>query len=286
MIKILKKIKNIIRRFELIDECKRLKKSGRFLPVNFKNLILKQPSRYDDFVNILCFIDNNKETNLVDIGANVGEFSKDFVKFFPLTKKITMFEPLSHLNSEIKKSLSGHEFQIFNKAVGNKNQVNLISYKKDETKMASFKEYLDLDGKYKDTKNYSFKNDIITENIETIRLDDFEIETREQYVLKIDVQGFELDVIKGASNSLKFFDLVILECSFTKQYKDTDPSFVEIAEVLKKSSLYPVIFQTYGEKVSTYAFERDVIFVKKDLLDSIFYKNYNLRGITDTKLKN
>lgn len=274
MKKFLKKIKNLIRRFDLIDECKRLKKAGRFLPENYKNLIFKQPSRYDDFVNILCFIDNNKETNLVDIGANVGEFTKDFLEFFPHTKSIILFEPLKHLNDQIKNNLSGYKFELINKAVGNKNELDSISYKIKETKMASLKKYVNLENN-KDLESDNFdKNNIVNENIEVVRLDDFEILARKQYVLKIDVQGFELDVIQGASKCLNYFDLVILECSFAKQYENTDPSFSKIVELLEKSSLYPVIFQTYGDKISTYAFERDVIFVKKELLDKIFYKNY------------
>ena len=54
MIRLLKKIKNLITRYELIEECKRLEKL-EITPENYKNLILSQPSRYDDFINILCF---------------------------------------------------------------------------------------------------------------------------------------------------------------------------------------------------------------------------------------
>ena len=182
MKKFLKKIKNLIRRFDLIDECKRLKKAGRFLPENYKNLIFKQPSRYDDFVNILCFIDNNKETNLVDIGANVGEFTKDFLEFFPHTKSIILFEPLKHLNDQIRNNLSGYKFELINKAVGNKNKFDSISYKIEETKMASLKKYVNLENN-KDLESDNFdKNNIVNENIEVVRLDDFEILARKQYV--------------------------------------------------------------------------------------------------------
>ena len=275
MIKILLKIKNIIRRFELINECQRLKKSGRVLPKNYKKLIFNHPSRYDDFVHILCFIDNNLETNLVDIGGNVGEFSKDFAMFFPHTKKITLFEPLSHLNSEIKKNLSGLDFKIINKAVGSENGFNLISYKKNETKMASFKQYINLNAEKNKIQKPLSQDEIITENIETIRLDDFEIEKRNQYVLKIDVQGFEIETLKGGINTLNKFSLIILECAFTHEYKKTEPSFVEAVKILNKESFYPIIFQGFGNKQSTYAYERDVIFVKQPMLDRIFYKNYN-----------
>ena len=275
MIRLLKKIKNLITRYELIEECKRLEKSGRILPENYKNLILSQPSRYDDFINILCFIDNNQETNLVDIGANVGEFSKDFKLFFPNTKRIILFEPLSHLNVEIEKNLSGSNFQILNKAVGNKNEINVISYKKNETKMASFKEYINLEKNEYIPQGVLSENEVVTEKIETIRLDELKLKKRNQYILKIDVQGFETETLKGAVETLEIFDLIILECSFTHEYKKTDPSFVEAVKILNDKLFYPIVFQGFGNKQSTYAYERDVIFVKKHLLDKIFYKNYS-----------
>ena len=106
------------------------------------------------------------------------------------------------------------------------------------------------------------------------RLDDFNFNFNKNSVLKIDVQGLEVEVLKGATNSLKLFDLIIIECSFIKEYLHSEPSFSDIVELLKKHDLYPVIFQNYGKLISSYAIERDVIFVKKHLLDKILYKNY------------
>ena len=84
--KTLSKLKGLKYRFDLLEECDRLKKTGKSLPKNYKKLIFKSPTKYDDFINILCFIDNREETNLIDVGANEGVFSKDFLNFFPKTK--------------------------------------------------------------------------------------------------------------------------------------------------------------------------------------------------------
>ena len=267
--KIRSKIKNLILRLDLLEECDRLKKSGKFLPKNYKKLIFKSPTRYDDFINILCFIDNREEINLVDVGANEGFFSKDFLNFFPKTKQIILFEPLKHLNSMIKKNLEGfNNYQIFNKGVGEKKEFKIISYDKKSTILASFKDYTEsVNTIYK-------KNNQITEKIEIIRLDELNFNFHNKSVLKIDTQGFEVEVLKGASNNLKLFDLIIIECSFVKEYLHSKPSFPDIVELLKIYDLYPIIFQGYGKLVSSYAIERDVIFVKKNLLDKIFYKNY------------
>jgi len=263
------KLNGLKYRFDLLEECDRLKKTGKFLPTNYKKLIFKSPSTYDDFINILCFIDNRLETNLIDIGANEGNFSKDFLNFFPKTKQIILFEPLKHLNEKIKKNLEGfNNYKIFNKGLGEKEEVKIFKYDKENTSLASFKDYSD------DINTFYKKKSEIIEKIEIIKLDDFHFKFHNQSVLKIDVQGLELEVLKGATNSLKMFDLIIIECSFVKEYLDTEPSFSDIVELLKKNNFYPIIFQDYGKSISSYSFERDVIFVKKYLLDKIFYKNY------------
>ena len=64
-------------RLELISECNRLIKSGKNLPKNYKKLMFRQPSRYDDFIQCLCFVNNNNTINLIDIGTNEGNFIKD-----------------------------------------------------------------------------------------------------------------------------------------------------------------------------------------------------------------
>ena len=105
-------------------------------------------------------------------------------------------------------------------------------------------------------------------------MDELNFNFHNKSVLKIDVQGLEVEVLKGATNSLKLFDLIIIECSFAKEYLHSEPSFADIVELLKKDDLYPIIFQGYGKLISSYAIERDVIFVKKHLLDKILYTNY------------
>jgi len=269
--KILSKINGLKYRLDLINECKRLKQSGKHLPKDLKKMIFKSPSTYEDFINILCFIDNKHETNLIDIGANVGKFTSDFIKFFPNTNQILLFEPNLELNNKIKDNLNEFKnFEIINKGVGEKNETKIFNYNNNETALGSFKEYNDIVKPFYKNENLELKN------IEIIKLDDFInfSEAQKQIVVKIDVQGFESQVIKGGLKFLEKSDLIILECSFVSEYKNTEPSFIECAELLKKINIYPIIFQDYGKKISNYAFERDVIFVKKELLNKIFYSEY------------
>lgn len=264
------KFKNLYYRLELVEEANRLKKLGRYLPKDYLRLIFKLPNTYDDFINILCFIDNNIETNLIDVGGNEGKFSKDFLKFFPNTNKIILFEPLKILNERIKKNLKEFEnYEIINKGIGATIETKIIKYEKKNTSLASFKEHTD------DVNKFYKNQPEIAERVEMTTLDTYKsfFQDKKQLILKIDTQGFELEALRGGGNLLQICDLVILECSFVEEYKGSEPSFILCAQILKNNDLYPIIFQDYGKKISNYAFERDVIFVKKNLLKKIFHNN-------------
>ena len=124
--------------------------------------------------------------------------------------------------------------------------------------------------------NIIIKKIILKKKIKIETLDNFSIDHWCQNVLKIDTQGFEIEVLRGGGKTLKLFDVIIIECSFANEYLNTQPPFVEVFQLLKKRNFYPIIFQDYGRSISSYAFERDVIFVKKYLLTKIFYSNYKL----------
>ena len=258
-------------RLELIEECKRLKKSGKYIPKDYKKLILSDPYRYDDFINILCFIDANSETNLIDIGANVGEFTKDFVKFFPKNKTALLFEPIKKLKPAIDKNLKNIcNYKLFNLGLSNKKGFETLKYQESNTTLASFKSYS------KDVNNFYNKTEGIEESVEIDELDNYisHVKNLKNLVIKIDVQGNELEVIKGGLNTISLSSILILECSFTSEYENENPTFSESLKLLNSIDMHPIIFQNYGKTVSNYSFERDVIFCKKKLLEKIFFKNY------------
>lgn len=48
-------------------------------------------------------------------------------------------------------------------------------------------------------------------------------------LLKIDVQGGELDVLQGSDDLLDCFEVVYIECSYVKMY-DNQPLFADIVQ--------------------------------------------------------
>ena len=267
------KLHTLSYRLELINECNRLLKSVRYLPKNYKKLIFKDPVIYDDFIQFLCFLDNNSVINLIDIGANKGEFAKNFLLFFPKCNTIKCFEPLSHLNNKIKINLNTKpdlKYQIINKALSNKTGKQKFYYDKNDTGIASLHRYNE------DANEFFSKKYEVEEIMEVDLLDNFckDFSRDDRFVVKIDTQGHEVEVIQGGMETIKRSSLIILECSFAPEYMDKEASFSECCTILKNLDFYPVIFQEYLKKISLYGIERDVIFVKKELLKKIYHKNY------------
>ena len=264
------KLEGLAYRLELLGECRKLKASGRLLPQQYKSLCFRAPSTYDDFINFLCFIDNKKTVNLIDIGANIGKFTTDFFKFFPHSDKILCIEPIPNLINQIKKNTNDKRVKVINAALGSKQEKLTLRYPKADTTLASLHSYNN------DVNQFYKIDETIAEEVEVLKLDDIasDFSKESNFIVKIDTQGHEIEVIKGGLQTLSRASIVLLECSFVKEYLNLTASFAEATKLLAEVDLFPVIFQRHGKKISTYAFERDVIFVKSNLLPKIFHKNY------------
>ena len=128
----------------------------------------------------------DKQRVAIDIGANVGLWSKDICKLF---KKAILFEPFQENVDCLKKNLEKFDnFEIFNVALSNfQGETNLYFDDKSvgestirRDNISNFKKKIPVPVQMLD--NYSF------EEIDYI---------------KIDVQFHELEVIQGAINTLQ-----------------------------------------------------------------------------------
>lgn len=74
---------------------------------------------------------------------------------------------------------------------------------------------------------------VTTREVPVITLDDLAADLPGRIGLKIDTEGFELDVLRGGSATLKRCDFVILEMSVTHRFKGVAPPSTAIAELAK-----------------------------------------------------
>jgi FkbM family methyltransferase len=151
---------------------------------------------------------------VVDIGANKGQFSLVMRKNFP-TATILAFEPLKQPFLTYSKIFeSDRRVKIFNSAIAPNTGVVQINVSKSYDS-SSLLEISDLQNEI-----FPGTSAIGSENITTGPLDSFI--SKEQIkgvsLLKLDVQGFELEALRASNALLGLFDMVYCECSFIELY--------------------------------------------------------------------
>lgn len=90
-------------------------------------------------------------------------------------------------------------------------------------------------------------------------------EYKKPYLLKTDCQGGDFDVIKGAANTLKSCEVIIMEVSFFKFWGDHHPEALEIINYMDTAGfvihdLLDGLFRPYDNALG----QIDISFVKKD----------------------
>jgi len=166
---------------------------------HFERLIAKRvknggPPQYQDDVRDEAYKYVSDFNIAVDIGANVGLWSK------PLTEKfnqVIAYEPLEQVYSCLERNVSGLPVQIHKHALGSVNDVVEMVFDEENT-------------------GGSFVSEVGTGSIQIKRLDDLNLP--KFGLLKIDCERHELEVLKGAMDTiLRYKPIIVCE-----QQADTD----------------------------------------------------------------
>ena len=149
------------------------------------------------------------EPTILDVGANVGQSIDRFKKIWP-SSKVVSFEPNPSAIRQLRTKYSGTAgITIVGSAISDQSS-NRRLFQFEDSELNSFY----------DRSSLSWITDAPTTStdVKCITLDDFCSETELEYIdlLKVDVQGAELDVINGASRlfSQRSIHLVQLELIF------------------------------------------------------------------------
>lgn len=146
---------------------------------------------------------------LVDAGANVGYVSMAFSNNFD-NSSVYALEPAQRIYKVLKKNVSGFKnIKPFCLGLGNSNNKVDLYVDKKESAFSSVKHIL--------------SNEFDTEKIQIKTLDMFcqEQKIEKIDILKIDVEGYELEVLTGAKNTLKKVKYLHIEAN-TKDYLFSD----------------------------------------------------------------
>ena len=187
---------------------------------------------------------------LLDIGSNKGQFSILFNNFFP-NAKIFSFEPqIKYL--KIQKKILPKKTKFYNCCLGDKvsNGYLNITKKNDSSSI--------LDPQFFNSSIYKIVDKI---KIKIDTLDNIlKYNNSRKIFLKLDVQGYEKNVLKGAKKTLNNIQYILIELSSSKLYKKQH-SKNDIIKFLKnkKFKIIKILNKNY---ISKRIYQADYLFAK------------------------
>jgi FkbM family methyltransferase len=88
-------------------------------------------------------------------------------------------------------------------------------------------------------------------------------QARPPYLIKIDVQGAELDVLRGAENALKHTEYILLEVSLFQFFKN-GPSFSDVVAYMKDKGFVPYdLYELQYRPLDCALAQVDIAFVRE-----------------------
>ena len=254
----------------MIREIKKLLKS--FLDVfNYDLISKKKLSDSDNPYHIITkfFYDYNSVL-IVDAGASIGDISMEFSKLLPQSI-IHSFEPYPKfynlLKNQCKNSTKIHAYPF---ALSNQDGENLLHINQSEGTNSLFQSKSNKDHPYHD-----LLKPIKTVNIKTKRLDTL-FPSNSIDILKLDLQGGELNALKGAKKLLEEqrIKCILCEVMFERTYEEQSYG-TELMYFLENHGFY--IFNFY-QKHFHYGqiLQADVLFVHNSIKDNIYKERQDL----------
>lgn len=185
----------------------------------------------------------------LDIGAHFGEFASTVKIYFPEAGIVCI-----EANKDCETILQSTGFEYHIALLGSLNNSKVIFFKnKEDITSTGNSIYKELTPHYRD-------DNIIKEQLIMVTLDEFFANKEKNFdIIKIDTQGSEIDILKGASSLISNTKGIILEVSYTP-YNKNAPLEQEVINYMNtiNFSLKEVLAE------SPWVGQRDLFFVKND----------------------
>lgn len=197
---------------------------------------------------------------IYDIGANKGQFAKK-IRQLGYQGKIISFEPLSDVYKElVKNSEKDNKWFCRQCAIGDIDGHREINISKNSVS-SSFQDMLAVHTKETPDSIYIKTELVPVYKFDTI-FNDYH-ETDDISLLKIDTQGFEMEVLKGCTETLTNHIALQLELSLSKTYEN-ESYFTDIIEYLFSYDFKLFNIEAgYYNKKSGQLYQFDGVFFRK-----------------------
>lgn len=192
---------------------------------------------------------------IYDLGANVGTWTLLAKSFIP-NAQIHAFEPLLKHSNVFAENTSGVENISFHQvALGAENVTSTI-------RVTNFSDASSMLNSTKINQSQFGIREMEQLTVQMRRLDDYRSERQLPYpdLMKLDVQGYELEVLKGAAECLRTVKAVIIEVSFIEYY-ERQCFFHEIVSHLAELNLFVRAFGV-NTPLGAVVEQTDVLFMR------------------------
>ncbi len=203
----------------------------------------------------------------IDVGANVGSYTKEILE--STDAKVIAIEPLSGAFKKLNnlKDKFKDRLEILNHGAGDLNEEKKLFFSNESSELATF---------YPDANKLSFVDNKNTKYhvVKIKKIDDTpELHNLSKVdLIKIDTEGYEMNVLKGAINFIKQKKVKFIQIEFNVHQIITQNNIYEFSKVLYDYE--PSIILPYGyplKKIDPLRPENNIfhlsnfVFIEKDL---------------------
>jgi FkbM family methyltransferase len=248
----------------LVCELQRANRAGKGVPKHILRRVLRSPHGCDDKVLLLRLLDPAAENLLIDVGGNTGYWCASFLEFFPRSR-VVAFEPMRREFEAYRQRFAGREnVTVHNVGLSDDAGKAQLHVSQCSAHSSLHRYVVSQPGLQSNVQQ--------TEQVNLATLDSHALGglPAARKFLKVDVQGHEMSVLRGAAQTLRNIDVVLVECSLLPEYAGVPPSFAEVAAFLREFDLHPAMFRNHGRTLGPHAWEQDVIFCSQSLLTNMW----------------
>jgi FkbM family methyltransferase len=203
---------------------------------------------------------------LIDGGANTGQYARRIRGIFK--GNLLCIEPIKdNFNRLLIENKNDSKFYAANVAVGPADAVKKFYVSNSDGMSSSI---------YKPKKHLIIYPEVTFEKIATVkmtRIDSMELAKKSESIyLKLDLQGYELPALKGATKLFKTINIIEIEISFIEGMYENEASYLEMLNFLNKSGYHLYSISDFRRTRNGQIVYADLLFTR---LDKINGRNSN-----------
>jgi len=201
------------------------------------------------FKSLLKLKQNGYEPKVIlDIGAHCGNWTSECLKIYP-TQTYHLFEAIDY--DELNRFYKNTNINVNVSTILDSEEREVKWYQMKNTGDSMFREKTDCF----ENCNVIVRRTSVLDNI----LDANELEN---VLIKIDCQGAEIPILKGAPEIVKKADFIILEVPYFGQYNEGVPGFLEHIKFMDDIGFIPYDISDI-HYVHNFTIQADIMFISK-----------------------